>query len=510
MLFILLSCMLTIKNQVMRSILCLLFAFFIYQPIAQSQTVACGTRVSDTDAPAFDHNAFKAFQKNRAKQRNNSEVSIGITVHIVETVQGAANIKIEKLYDELDAVNRFFSPANISFFYCGAPRFIQGKGIYTYDQAAAELNNRNAVDNTINIYYLDEIGDTQLSQFACGISQFPWRGKLRDRFIVMQKSCSTNGATLAHELGHYFGLFHTHETFRGRELVNGSNCDNAGDLLCDTPADPNLGVTGLNGCTYEANFVDANGERYRPEPSNIMSYSPDRCQLRFTNNQNDLMNFYLETTDLATIITDCDFYPDYSIASTEDKLNITSGQVMELNYTFDNQGITEDQSVDIFWRLTQEGEVELTILKDVLELKAGSASITQTFKVEFPISKGTGNYTLTAVLDPDSKVQERDKRNNFHAIDLTVDNSQFSDILLFPNPANDRLKVFARDKARGGDITLQIIDYMGRIYYEEKKFKNGEEFFAEVEIEFLAAGLYFLNVRYDRDGISQPFLFLKE
>jgi len=51
---------------------------------------------------------------------------------------------------------------------------------------------------------------------------------------------------------------------------------------------------------------------------------------------------------------------------------------------------------------------------------------------------------------------------------------------------------------------------MGRIYYEEKKFKRGDEFFAVVDIEFLAAGLYYLNVRYDRDGISQPFLFLKE
>lgn len=494
----------------MRSILLLFFAFFLYQPLVISQPIICGTHVSESDAVAFDHSAFREFQRKRATKRNNKKVSIGITIHIVETVVGAANIEIQKLYDELDAVNNFFASAGISFFYCGAPRFIQGRGIYTYNQAASELNSRSAVDNTINIYYMDEIGDNQLSQFACGISQFPWRGKLRDRFIIMQKSCSTNGAVLAHELGHYFGLFHTHETFRGREFVNGSNCDSAGDLLCDTPADPNLGATGLNGCTYEANFVDANGDRYRPDPSNIMSYSPSRCQSNFSEDQNDLMNFYLETTDLSTIIADCDFYPDYAITSNENKQSITSGQIMEIPYTFNNQGIIEDQSVDIHWQLAQEGEITLTIQKNVLELQAGSGTINEVMKVEFPISKGTGNYTLTAILDPDSKIQERDKRNNFHSIDLTVDNSQFSDVLLFPNPANDRLKVFARDRGRGGDITLQIVDYMGRIYYEEKKFKNGEEFFAEVDIDFLAAGLYFLNVRYDRDGVSQPFLFLKE
>ncbi len=494
----------------MRSILLFFFAFFIYQPIGQSQSFVCGTQVSKMDAAAFDQAAFRAYQQKRATQRNNKKVSIGITVHIVETVVGAANIEIQQLYDDLDAVNNFYSAANISFFYCGSPRFIQGQDIYTYNEAATELNLRNAVDNTINIYYLDNIGDIQLSQSACGISQFPWRGDLRDRFILMQKTCGASAALLAHELGHYFGLFHTHETFGGRELVNGSNCANAGDLLCDTPADPNMGVTGLSGCTYNANLRDGNGDLYRPDPSNIMSYAFRQCRSRFSQDQNDLMNFYLETTDLNTIIADCDFFPDYAIASTENNQTISSGQILEIPYTFNNEGITEDQTVDLHWRLVQEGQLEFTIQKDVLELSAGIGTINRVFDVEIPISNGTGNYILTAVLDPDSKIQERDKRNNFHAMNLVIDNSQFSDMLLFPNPANDRLKVFARDRVRGGDITLQIVDYMGRIYYEEKKFKSDDEFFAEVEIGFLEAGLYFLNVRYNRDGVSQPFLFLKE
>ena len=85
---------------------------------------------------------------------------------------------------------------------------------------------------------------------------------------------------------------------------------------------------------------------------------------------------------------------------------------------FDNEGITEDQEVEIFWKLAQEGEIELTIQKDTLQLVAGSGSITKSFKVEFPISKGTGEYTLIAALDPDSKILERDKRNNFHELSL--------------------------------------------------------------------------------------------
>ena len=500
------------RTVLLSTIICLFFNF-----ILSGQSEFCGTAASPEEVANFDHAAFRAFQETRAKQRNPEKVFMGISAFIVKNTStvGASgtvtDITIQDLFNSIDEVNRAYALSNVEFYLCGSPRFIDGKGLYSYGTARDELNARKHIPNTINIFYIDDIGAQVFDRnFIAGISTFPWRGKSKDRFIIMKKEYSKDGPTLAHELGHFLGLLHTHEPANGLEFVNGTNCSTAGDQVCDTPADPNLGNTGLNGCAYEANVVDPNGEPYTPNPRNIMSYAASRCQDLFTVGQTERMHFFIETTELAEIITDCDFYPDYAIATAENKRTITSGQILEIPYTFDNQGITEDQTVDIHWRLAQAGELELTIQKDVLALTAGSGTINKTFKVEFPISKGTGSYTLTAVVDPDSKVIERDKRNNFHEIALTVDNSQFSDILLFPNPANDQLKVFARDGARGGDITLQIIDYMGRIYYEEKKFKRGDEFFAQVNIEFLAAGLYYLNVRYDRDGISQPFLFLKE
>lgn len=52
---------------------------------------------------------------------------------------------------------------------------------------------------------------------------------------------------IAHELGHALGLYHTHESNlvandgseTSEEFVDGSNCCEGGDLVCDTPADPN-------------------------------------------------------------------------------------------------------------------------------------------------------------------------------------------------------------------------------------------------------------------------------
>lgn len=64
--------------------------------------------------------------------------------------------------------------------------------------------------------------------------------------VIMDNDCGDNTSTLAHELGHYFSLLHTHSTSNGDELVDGSNCLNAGDLFCDTPADPRLSSSIVN------------------------------------------------------------------------------------------------------------------------------------------------------------------------------------------------------------------------------------------------------------------------
>ncbi|MEM9916909.1 MAG: GEVED domain-containing protein, partial [Bacteroidota bacterium] len=108
--------------------------------------------------------------------------------------------------------------------------------------------------------------------------------------ILMDNDCTAawpNG-TLVHELGHTFNLAHTHSgTERGNTNSNAehvprsganSNCTTDGDMLCDTPADPN----GSN--DSNCNFVndgnsqqDIYGNTYAPAINNVMSYYSDAC-----------------------------------------------------------------------------------------------------------------------------------------------------------------------------------------------------------------------------------------
>ncbi len=67
------------------------------------------------------------------------------------------------------------------------------------------------------------------------------------------------------------------------ELVDGSNCSTDGDLICDTPADPNLQNIALSSCTYSGTYTDINGDLYSPDTSNIMSYAKESCINQFSN-----------------------------------------------------------------------------------------------------------------------------------------------------------------------------------------------------------------------------------
>jgi hypothetical protein len=140
----------------------------------------------------------------------------------------------------------------------------------------------------------------------------------QDDWIVSRRN-EINGLspTIAHELGHFFSLAHTHagwdcvpfnlddytnpvsvnntlpcEGGGGSmliELHNRSNCNTAGDKLCDTPEDYNLGLLFDPGCDQNTQVMDKNGEVIKPMVDNFMSYYQDCATRQFTNQQKSLI-----------------------------------------------------------------------------------------------------------------------------------------------------------------------------------------------------------------------------
>ena len=110
-----------------------------------------------------------------------------------------------------------------------------------------------------------------------------------DNNEVGKESGSGNGATVPHEVGHFFSLEHTHfgydsDPFDGSgpapvsapdggvatELADGSNCETAADMICDTPADYN--GFGWGTCNYTGGAQDPTGAPIDPDEDLFMSY----------------------------------------------------------------------------------------------------------------------------------------------------------------------------------------------------------------------------------------------
>ena len=200
---------------------------------------------------------------------------------------------------EIETLNNKFSEICVDFKLCQfnvLPNHRQDKIIKgIHDEEIAALYRKK---NVINLYFAKEIENDDPDPGPCGYAPMgsmttPKDTNLRDA-IFLQKECFDSDI-LAHELGHYFGLYNTFETSSfGPESADGSNCSTAGDLVCDTKADPKGSVD--SECHLSpAKFDHSSGVYFEPPVCNIMSsYSPS-CEQFFTRGQMNRMLMIMKT-----------------------------------------------------------------------------------------------------------------------------------------------------------------------------------------------------------------------
>ncbi|MEJ0101035.1 MAG: M43 family zinc metalloprotease [Bacteroidota bacterium] len=140
----------------------------------------------------------------------------------------------------------------------------------------------------VNIWYVTGLKSELMPMFQCGVwsrmheggyATMPPGGGATDGIVV-----TGFGALLAHEMGHYLGLYHT---FEGLNCAN-NDCASQGDRVCDTPPDRLIGNSVAcdqpdNSCntdTLSGFTTDA------PDMiSNFMDYGNDGCHKSFSEGQ---------------------------------------------------------------------------------------------------------------------------------------------------------------------------------------------------------------------------------
>lgn len=207
---------------------------------------------------------------------------VPIRPHIIRQSNGTGGYSLSSLNTVIALTNNYYRSAGIQFFFSGdKPDYIDDDSLYTafvIGNSETKVAGRNAT-NALNQYYVHAFSGDNTGGYA----YYPANSVASTQsFIRVDSDDDLGNRLIPHELGHNFNLLHTFDADYGYESVAGDNCTRAGDLVCDTPADPygradlpDATMACVVGCpsVYNCSVTEpGTGGHFHPSPTNIMSY----------------------------------------------------------------------------------------------------------------------------------------------------------------------------------------------------------------------------------------------
>lgn len=310
----------------------LAIGFFISFLLAIQSNYAQLSKVCGTSASEFNIVRDRLIQ-NKTYLKENKDIAtsrnaityVPIKFHLVGEDDGTGRIEINRVLDQLCILNETFEEFELQFYLKDGINEVNNSGIFgTVSTGRESLDMQFERDRqAINIWILDDATPTNTILEGRVLGYYE---PSLDWVVVDKDFVNGDGFTLVHELGHYFSLLHPFhgwgdegappydETYEGKpapffapdpnfardriltENADGSNCEVAGDMICDTPAEY-LYFTALDNsrCRYSKPMLDPKGDQIAPDASLIMGYFLEGCVNRFTPEQVALMKADLQT-----------------------------------------------------------------------------------------------------------------------------------------------------------------------------------------------------------------------
>jgi hypothetical protein len=223
---------------------------------------------------------------------------IPVWIYFIEPQSSPMGYNLATAVSSVIQANEYFEGL-FEFAVCGSTQ-IQSDQLSTF-----YLNNPTFVTNAFNqINALPEPNDDKCVKILF-VSALGALGSAFSPVLPPSTSFENSGIVLkvaskkviAHELGHYFGLWHTFEGGLSEQIVSTDPniCQLYGDFLCDTPADPNEGGTISPDCLSYSGLNDPYGTPYNPDLRNLMSYYWG-CSNKFSGEQRAVMRTFFQAS----------------------------------------------------------------------------------------------------------------------------------------------------------------------------------------------------------------------
>lgn len=513
----------------------LLFVFSYVS--AQHTSNWCGTAHTEAFMERLKSNK-DAYYNNPLRLEDREPVYIPLQIQIVSDNNGNGGAQEIDLARFLGHLNEFYLDYDMQFFFPekdgSAFNYFSSQAAYNEPNGSfGELDmdlNRNL--SAINMYIINVInlGGTFDGTVAGYYDPGP-------DWIVTTKGYARPGLNvLIHEVGHYFSLAHPHygwecqgydqaihgnplesdysfcestfgpvnalaTTFEA-ELVDRSNCEETGDLLCDTPPDYNFGISWASCNPFNLNIKDPNGDIIYPMQNNVMSYFPECNDHEYTAMQRAIINEDFNSPARAYIRGT--YNPNIDIVDSTINYSFPlNDEIVDANdpVTFEWE---EDPSVDYYVFLIARN-AGLTVQRQKFIIQTNELTLDnlvndKTYYYSVFGFNVTGNHTIDT------------ETIKFTSSSLTATKNleDISSLQVKPNPISSKQNLYIvinSNQSFASNISLKSID--GK---EIKHFKHALASGTnslEIDISKAPAGMYFISVETP-NGIRSKKLIITD
>lgn len=419
----------------MKHLLLLLFTFLTLGS-AYAQNHSCGfdegmnhlrthTPQGQTQESAFNQN-LRTVLNSPAFKSSTADYTIPVVFHILHDpadsipVAGTSNPTDSMVHQGLRFLNESFrnlepydttQGVDVKIEFCLAQQDTNGvytTGItrhsgdtYIFSNNYGTFWNGANWDETryLNIYIFS--GGFLWGISVSGFSSFPSsHGNPGDGFAITHYTLTNpnSAGTIAHEAGHYLGLYHT---FQGG--CPNQDCQVDGDRVCDTPPDasssyPTTCSDSINTCTSDTADLSLNNP-FRPismgglgdqlDPIyNYMDYTRGECRRQFTQGQKDRMLASLTTTRASLLsspacqsvcsdVIIADFATSLDTVIAGDTLFLTNSSINGTQYQWYIDGDSASTAADTSWVFAGEGYHQIVLAVSNDSVNCGVQAATQ-------------------------------------------------------------------------------------------------------------------------------------